>query len=422
MQASATVPAPTTAVSPPHARVGRSSSIAPQPSATPASASPADFEASLAQAQAAPAAIATVSAGQGGGGKTLMPATQPEPVAATATPVPAANKVANTAPGTPVTDPEPDKQPAIAHETSEIALLPAALPPAQHAAPFVPATTASATTLPVGADTISLDATAAPATDATPPQPIVGQAAQATQVPETKMAALPGVAAAILHGGSDRPVAAAERAATTQAPDVALETIAAISAALPSPMPPMAAMATLAATHALPPPPPPLIRPAAAAEQPVLSPAAQVSPALASFVISAVQPNAPQHLIIRLDPAELGRVQVRIERTPDGPARVELVVERPDTLLMLLRDQPQLHRALDLAGVPAPDRTLQFQLAPAATPGTATSQFNAESGPGQHRPGQPKQHGPNNANTSFSDDPTTRPAAAFRRAGVNIMA
>ena len=422
MQASATVPPSTAAAPPPHARVGRNSSIAPQPGATPASADPAGFEASLVQAQATPAtavtAAATAPAGQDGAGKTPAPAAQPEPVAVTATPVPVVNKAANTAPGTPVTEPEQDKQPAIPHEPSEIALLPAALPPAQPAALPGPATTASAPTLLSGADTVPAAAIAVAAGDAPPPQPAAGQAAQATQVSGSRLVALPA-AAASLHPGFDRPVAAAERAATAQAPDLALDTIAAINATLPSPMPPLATMATIAVIHAV---PPPSIRPTAAAEQPASSPAAQVGPALASFAISAAQPNAPQHLIIRLDPAELGRVQVRIERTPDGPARVELVVERPDTLLMLLRDQPQLHRALDLAGVPAPDRTLQFQLAPAATPGATTPQFNADSGPGQHRPGQPKQHGANNANTAISDDPTIRPAAAFRRAGVNIMA
>jgi flagellar hook-length control protein FliK len=149
---------------------------------------------------------------------------------------------------------------------------------------------------------------------------------------------------------------------------------------------------------------------------------------LATFVASAAQPGAAQHLTIRLDPAELGRVQVHIERAPGGAARVELVVERPDTLLLLLRDQPQLHRALDLAGVPIADRTLQFHLAPSVTAnlGTATPQSNADAGPGQQRPGQPQHRGSNNGSAGSPDNSTLRsilrPATAFRRAGVDIMA
>ena len=66
--------------------------------------------------------------------------------------------------------------------------------------------------------------------------------------------------------------------------------------------------------------------------------------------------------MIRLAPTELGHVQVRIERPADAPARVVLAVERPDTLMLLMRDQPQLNRALDAAGVPPDGRTLQFAL------------------------------------------------------------
>lgn len=73
-----------------------------------------------------------------------------------------------------------------------------------------------------------------------------------------------------------------------------------------------------------------------------------------------------QRMVVRLDPAELGKVEVRVERAEGGPAQVSLTVERPETLLLLLRDQPGLHRALDQAGVPAEGRALQFQLAPAA--------------------------------------------------------
>ncbi len=167
-----------------------------------------------------------------------------------------------------------------------------------------------------------------------------------------------------------------------------------------------------------------------AAGGPPASVASQVGPALASFAASAAHSGAPQSLVIRLDPMELGRVQVRIKRSPDGSARVDLVVERPDTLLLLLRDQPQLHRALDLAGVPSTDRTLQFHLTPpgATTPSPMSPQSNADHGPGQHQPGQPQSNRSTNSGRSTTSgtvfslgDSTTRPAAP-RRAGVDITA
>ena len=147
---------------------------------------------------------------------------------------------------------------------------------------------------------------------------------------------------------------------------------------------------------------------------------------MASFAIRVTHPDAPQHLIIRLDPAELGRVQMSIERTPGGSARVELTVERADTLLLLLRDQPQLHYALDLAGVPAGDRTLQFHLAPSgAAPSSPMSahsnpDFTNSSGPNQQRPPTSSRHG--SGDVSEPDDPASLPTATWRRAGINIMA
>jgi flagellar hook-length control protein FliK len=178
------------------------------------------------------------------------------------------------------------------------------------------------------------------------------------------------------------------------------------------------------APHPAPAPPQAPPRPSAAGEPASPSAAVQVGPVLASFAAGAAHPGAPQHLTIRLDPMELGRVQVRIERLPDGSARVDLKVEKPDTLLLLLRDQPQLHRALDLAGVPSTERTLQFHLAPpdAPAPGSMTAQSNADHGHGQQRPGQPQSgrsavHGP----TPSLNEPISGPAA-FRRAGVDITA
>ena len=66
---------------------------------------------------------------------------------------------------------------------------------------------------------------------------------------------------------------------------------------------------------------------------------------------------------MRLNPGELGHVQITIARPNDGPASVSLVAERPETLLLLLRDQPHLNQALDQAGIPSEARTLTFDLA-----------------------------------------------------------
>ena len=86
----------------------------------------------------------------------------------------------------------------------------------------------------------------------------------------------------------------------------------------------------------------------------------------AAFTAMA-SPAGAGRVVVRLDPAELGRVQIGILRQADGPARIELLAERPDTLQLLMRDQPALHRALDLAGVPTEGRVLHFQLGAAET-------------------------------------------------------
>ena len=87
-------------------------------------------------------------------------------------------------------------------------------------------------------------------------------------------------------------------------------------------------------------------------------------------------------MTLHLAPAELGAVQIGIERAPDGPAKVSLLVERPETLLLLMRDQPALHRALDAAGLPAEGRTLHFGL---AQPGPAST----TAAPALPNPGDP---------------------------------
>ena len=75
-------------------------------------------------------------------------------------------------------------------------------------------------------------------------------------------------------------------------------------------------------------------------------------------------PDGVRRLTIRLEPVELGQLEIRIERTGDQAARVHLMVERPETLALLRRDQPALERALDQAGLAAEGREILIQLAP----------------------------------------------------------
>lgn len=65
---------------------------------------------------------------------------------------------------------------------------------------------------------------------------------------------------------------------------------------------------------------------------------------------------------IRLDPAELGRIDVRIDIDKQGNVTSHLTVEKPETLAMLRQDAPQLQRALHDAGFKTSDGGMQFSL------------------------------------------------------------
>ncbi len=146
-------------------------------------------------------------------------------------------------------------------------------------------------------------------------------------------------------GASDAP-AGASLAASPDQPDP-------IAMAAPHPSAPHAAAETRPAQPATP--------------QPAHSPAAQLAPALVSLARGA---DGAQHLTLRLQPAELGQVEVRIERLGDAPVRVDITVQRPETLTLLLRDQPELQRTLDQAGLPNDGRSLTFHVAAPVPTGT----------------------------------------------------
>src|SRR5262249_23668029 len=65
---------------------------------------------------------------------------------------------------------------------------------------------------------------------------------------------------------------------------------------------------------------------------------------------------------IRLDPPDLGRIEVQLNVDSSGRATSHLVVDRADTLDLLRRDAPALERALQSAGLTTDDASLQFSL------------------------------------------------------------
>jgi flagellar hook-length control protein FliK len=139
------------------------------------------------------------------------------------------------------------------------------------------------------------------------------------------------------------------------------------------------------------------------------SPAEQLAPALLTL---AKTPDGGQQMTVRLHPAELGMVQVRIAQAPSGTTQVEITAENPATLLALQRDQPQLHRTLDDAGIAAAGRTVTFhvaQPAEAAAGGGASASPNGQ-GAGQQGSAGRTGAGSADANGSAGGDRGSYPA------------
>jgi flagellar hook-length control protein FliK len=98
--------------------------------------------------------------------------------------------------------------------------------------------------------------------------------------------------------------------------------------------------------------------------------------------IAASAKSGKSRFEIRLDPADLGRIDVRIDVDRNGQVTSHLTVERPETLSMLRQDANQLQRALDNAGLSTGNGGLQFSLRDQSSQGQNNSD---QSNPNAHR-------------------------------------
>lgn len=69
------------------------------------------------------------------------------------------------------------------------------------------------------------------------------------------------------------------------------------------------------------------------------------------------------HIMIQLDPADLGRIEVRMDIHHDGRAHLMMIADNRDTLDMLQRDVRMLERMLQEAGLDTSSQDMQFELA-----------------------------------------------------------
>ncbi|MFL6840776.1 MAG: flagellar hook-length control protein FliK [Bradyrhizobium sp.] len=98
--------------------------------------------------------------------------------------------------------------------------------------------------------------------------------------------------------------------------------------------------------------------------------------------IAASAKSGKSRFEIRLDPADLGRIDVRIDVDRNGQVTSHLTVERPETLSMLRQDANQLQRALDNAGLSTGNSGLQFSLRDQSSQG---QNDGGQSNPDAHR-------------------------------------
>ncbi len=99
----------------------------------------------------------------------------------------------------------------------------------------------------------------------------------------------------------------------------------------------------------------------AAAKAPGSAPPPPDVPALAAAIAHKAGQGA-RLFEIRLDPPELGHVEVHLSVAHDGRAEASLVADRPETVALLARDSHNLERALRDAGLDVSNSSLNFSL------------------------------------------------------------
>jgi len=118
---------------------------------------------------------------------------------------------------------------------------------------------------------------------------------------------------------------------------------------------------------------------------------------------------------IRLDPPELGKIDVKLDIDPTGQVNARLTVEKAETLDLMQRDQRSLERALQQAGLDGAKTNLEFSLKQNPFSGSG-SQQGREQGTNGFAVGRPAE------GAEEAPPPITLYRGSLSAGGVNIMA
>jgi flagellar hook-length control protein FliK len=195
-----------------------------------------------------------------------------------------------------------------------------------------------------------------------------------------------------------------EAKAEAKAAAIIADTTKSDPAAQPSPAQPQQAPAAAQQARALP-----------AAYQPVANP---INMGQVAFEMVRQVHQGTSRFTIRLDPPELGRVDVKMHVDNTGTVNARLTVDRAETLDLFQRDRQSLERALSQAGLDGAKTNLEFSLRQQHNPFAGMMGDQR-----QHQPG----YGSAPRFSLASSDETSAPAITLYRGtasagGVNIFA
>ncbi len=135
-----------------------------------------------------------------------------------------------------------------------------------------------------------------------------------------------------------------------------------------------------------------------------------------------VRTDGGEAMTVRLDPREMGRIEVRMHFDDEGVLRAVVSADNPASLDLLRRDSADLNRALGDAGVRADQQSLRFDTRAGTGGGTGGGGNNgtADGQPRQHQTTSPYHSDDVDADGGADIDPVWRPLTP--RGRIDLMA